>query len=118
MSRVGVRPRPAGKNRGAGRALRARRPAVAPEQDGRQRILAAAIRAFSELGYAGATTAGIARAAGVAQPLVHHHFGSKDGLWRAAIDSVFSQIPSMPGGDLPPRGTLMVIVEQFVRFVA
>jgi AcrR family transcriptional regulator len=88
------------------------------EQDGRQRILEAAIRAFSEIGYAGATTAGIARAAGVAQPLVHHHFGSKDGLWRAAIDSVFAQIPKLPPDSKPTRDTIMAVVEQFVRFVA
>lgn len=101
---------------------RARRPvkAAAPDQDGRERILAAAIRAFSEAGYAGATTAGIARDAGVTQPLVHHHFGSKDGLWRAAVDAVFSSIPrivtTMDGTS--PRETLTNVVERFVRFVA
>lgn len=90
------------------------------EHDGRERILTAAIRAFSEVGYEGATTAGIARAAGVAQPLVHHHFGSKDGLWRAAIDAVFSRLPPLPAppADGALRETLVQIVEQFVRFVA
>jgi AcrR family transcriptional regulator len=93
---------------------------AAPEQDGRERILSAAIRAFSEVGYAGATTAGIARTAGVTQPLVHHHFGSKDGLWRAAMDVVFSKIPRppRPDGDASPRDALLSIVEGFVRFVA
>jgi len=93
---------------------------AAPDQDGRERILTAAIRAFSEVGYAGATTAGIARAAGVTQPLVHHHFGSKDGLWRAAVDRVFSQVPSMsaPMDGVSPRDAVGVVVERFVRFVA
>lgn len=100
---------------------RSRRLKVAvPDQDGRERILSAAIRAFSEVGYAGATTAGIARDAGVTQPLVHHHFGSKDGLWRAAADAVFSNIPRIvsPPDDLSPRETITAIVERFVRFVA
>jgi AcrR family transcriptional regulator len=90
----------------------------APEQDGRERILAAAIRAFSEIGYAGSTTAGIARAAGVAQPLVHHHFGSKDGLWRAAVDAVFADIPKLRTGGESPRETIMSVVDEFVGFVA
>jgi AcrR family transcriptional regulator len=105
---------------------RARRPrASAPEQEGRERILAAAIREFSELGYAGTTTAGIARAAGVTQPLIHHHFGSKDGLWRAAIASVFANVPRIvplavgPLADgSSPREALGAVLERFVRFVA
>src|SRR5947208_3696369 len=57
------------------RGSRPSRPAL--DQAGRERILAAAIRSFSEVGYEGTTTAGLARDAGVTQPLVHHHFGSK-----------------------------------------
>jgi AcrR family transcriptional regulator len=97
-----------------------RRARAVPEPDGRERILAAAIRQFSELGYAGTTTAGIARVADVTQPLVHHHFGSKDGLWRAAIDAVFANVPRIaaPVDGSSPRETLMIILERFVRFVA
>jgi TetR/AcrR family transcriptional regulator len=101
-------------------ARRPRGPAAAGA-GGRERILQAAIRAFSEVGYAGTTTAGIARAAGVTQPLVHHHFGSKDGLWRAAMEVVFAPMPRVPtrGLDgLAARETLLSLVEQFVRFVA
>src|SRR5262245_52660548 len=102
-------------------AKRSRRvdPPVA-ERDGRERILSAAIAAFAERGYAGTTTADIARAAGVTQPLIHHHFGSKDGLWRAAIDAVFSNIPGAitPPDDAHPREAILDTVERFVRFVA
>jgi TetR/AcrR family transcriptional regulator len=105
-----------GARRASARPLR--RPAAA-EPDGRERILRAAIRAFSEVGFAGATTAGIARAAGVTQPLVHHHFGSKDGLWRAAVDVVFAEVPRPAGlDDVPPGERLGTLVERFVRFVA
>lgn len=109
------------KSSGSSSARLTARPRTADsELAGRERILVAAIRAFSEVGYEGATTAGIARAAGVAQPLVHHHFGSKDGLWQAAIDAVFSKIPSLPapGDESALRGALIEIVEQTVRFVA
>lgn len=58
--------------------------------EGRAEIVHAARQEFARLGYAGASTAGIARLAGVAQPLVHHHFGSKLGLWRAVVDDAFS----------------------------
>ncbi len=59
---------------------------------GRAEILAAATREFADRGYAGATTAGIARAAGVTQPLVHHHFGSKQGLWIAVLEELFEEL--------------------------
>lgn len=59
---------------------------------GRTDILAAALREFSDHGFAGASTAGIARRAGVTQPLVHHHFGSKQGLWTAVCAEVFGAL--------------------------
>lgn len=51
----------------------------------REAILAAAQAAFTEHGYAGATIRGVAREAGVDQALVLHFFGSKDGLFEAAL---------------------------------
>jgi AcrR family transcriptional regulator len=59
-------------------------------------------------------------AAGVTQPLVHHHFGSKDGLWRAAIDAVFVHVPRISGAAdaSAPQEALSRILERFVRFVA
>ncbi len=58
---------------------------------GRAEILSAATREFADRGYSGATTAGIARLAGVTQPLVHHHFGSKQGLWNAVLETLFQE---------------------------
>ncbi|WNG34178.1 TetR/AcrR family transcriptional regulator [Archangium violaceum] len=62
---------------------------------GRAEILAAATKEFADRGYAGATTAGIARLAGVTQPLVHHHFGSKQGLWDAVIEELFKELHTL-----------------------
>src|SRR4029079_10070922 len=58
-------------------------------QTGCARSRTAGMRAFAEVGDTGATTAAIARRAGVTQPLVHHHFGSKEGLWQALVDELF-----------------------------
>lgn len=92
---------------------------AAPEKAGRERILAVAIRSFSEQGYEGTTTAGIAREIGVTQPLVHHHFGSKEALWRAAMDELFADVgPLTAGVGDTPEEQLLDGVERFVRFVA
>jgi AcrR family transcriptional regulator len=92
---------------------------------GRDAILDAAITAFSEKGYDGATTAGIARAARVTQPLVHFHFRSKDGLWRAAMDRLFAELRRSFSGaalaalkDLDAGDQLKIILRQFVAFSA
>jgi TetR/AcrR family transcriptional regulator len=47
----------------------------------RTAILDAAEEVFLGKGFAEASTAEIARRAGVTKSLIHHHFGSKDGLW-------------------------------------
>ncbi len=47
----------------------------------RAAILDAAEEVFVAKGFAEASTAAIARQAGVTKSLIHHHFGSKEGLW-------------------------------------
>jgi AcrR family transcriptional regulator len=51
----------------------------------REQILEAAISSFVSQGYAQTTIRGVARAASVDPALVMHFFGSKDGLFQAAI---------------------------------
>ncbi|TDD24632.1 TetR family transcriptional regulator [Nonomuraea diastatica] len=51
----------------------------------REPILAAAIASFVSRGYPGTTIRGVAREAAVDPALVMHFFGSKDGLFDAAI---------------------------------
>jgi AcrR family transcriptional regulator len=58
----------------------------------RETILEAALKEFAECGYEGATTASIARRVRVTQPLIHYHFGSKQALWRATVDSIFARL--------------------------
>jgi AcrR family transcriptional regulator len=57
----------------------------------REAILEAARRAFAEHGYERTTIRGVAAAAGVDPALVHHYFGSKHGLFVAAV-----QLPLNP----------------------
>jgi TetR/AcrR family transcriptional regulator len=66
---------------------RVTRPSADPTRD---RILAAAADLFSVRSFAGASTREIAARAGVTQPLLNYHFHSKDELWRAVVDSLFT----------------------------
>ena len=58
----------------------------------RGQILGAALEAFSESGFDGASTREIAARAGVAQSLLNYHFRSKDELWRTVVDALFEEL--------------------------
>ncbi|MEU7742230.1 TetR family transcriptional regulator [Nonomuraea sp. NPDC049158] len=62
---------------------RGRRPGSPPT---RASILEAAVASFTAQGYGQTTIRAVARAAGVDPALVMHFFGSKEGLFRAAIE--------------------------------
>lgn len=49
----------------------------------REAVLAAAERLFAENGFANTSLRDISAASGVSHPLIHHHFGSKEGLYQA-----------------------------------
>jgi AcrR family transcriptional regulator len=59
---------------------------VTPEQ-----ILDEAFRAFATYGYDGVAVRTLNRELGVSHNLIHQRFGSKQGLWYAAVDRAFSQ---------------------------
>lgn len=94
------------------------------DRGGRTDILRVAAKEFAAKGFHGATTAGIARAAGVTQPLVHHHFGSKLGLWASVLDDLFGELRALQEGtfrDLQGvelEAWLRVFLRQFVLFSA
>jgi AcrR family transcriptional regulator len=60
--------------------------------NGAQRIVRAAIDAFARRGYDGTSLRFIASAAEVDPALIVHHFGSKLGVWRAAVDHVAARL--------------------------
>ena len=58
----------------------------------REQILEAAVKLFSQRGFSGTTTKEVARAAGVSEAMVFKHFGSKEELYAAIIDSRACQV--------------------------
>lgn len=62
--------------------------AAFPQADARNTILEAGLAVFAEDGFHGATMRRIAERAGVSQPLLHHHFGSKTELWRTVGERI------------------------------
>lgn len=86
----------------------------------RERIVVAARRLFGEKGYAGTSTRDIAAAAGVHQPQVAYHFGNKEGLWEACVDSLFEalrrRIELVEGDD--PETIFRGLIRAFVAHAA
>jgi AcrR family transcriptional regulator len=59
--------------------------------DRRKHLIETAIRLFTEGSYHGTTTAEIARAAGVSEPILYRHFASKRDLYLAALEHVWAK---------------------------
>jgi AcrR family transcriptional regulator len=62
-----------------------------PAADRRRHLVETAIRLFTEGSYHGTTTAEIARAAGVSEPILYRHFASKRDLYLAALEDVWAK---------------------------
>jgi AcrR family transcriptional regulator len=58
----------------------------------RASLLLAAAREFGRHGFSGARTERIATAARCTIRLLYHHFGSKEGLYRAAIEAAYADL--------------------------
>ncbi|PYJ57731.1 MAG: hypothetical protein DME24_18355 [Verrucomicrobia bacterium] len=63
-----------------------------PAEARRRSILDAALSVLAEGGYAGMTTARLARKAGVTEPILYRHFASKRALLRALLDEVTARM--------------------------
>lgn len=96
--------------------LPAKPPARRAPEETRRSLLAAAVAEFAEKGLAGARVDEIARRAGVNKQLVYHHFGNKEDLFRAALESVYREIrareQALNLGDMPP----VLAMERLVGF--
>ena len=87
-----------------------------------QKLLDAAIDAFSENGFKGTSTRDIAERAGVHHPLITYHFKNKELLWRAAADHVFRDfgmtLASVMAGNASasPRERLVAMIRAYLRY--
>jgi len=61
----------------------------------RAKILQAALKEFGERGLPAASTDDIARRCGVNKRMIYYYFGSKDGLYLAALESVFENLVAL-----------------------
>jgi AcrR family transcriptional regulator len=104
--------------------MMARATAAETSSDTPERILRAALEAFSENGFDGATTRDIAARAGVPLGLLQYHFGGKPKLWRAAVDRAFAVLRSglddvlADPGPADDRERLGLLIRAHVQFVA
>ena len=67
-------------------------------EDTRRRILEAALEMFAAEGYDGTSTRQLAEQAGVNLPAIQYYFGSKEGLFRAVIQSIVEQTEAHMSG--------------------
>jgi AcrR family transcriptional regulator len=94
-----------------------------PPPDRRAEILTAALDVFAAKGYAAATNAEIARAAGVTSAALYYYFPSKADLFRAAVCERKEQIMPAVAGlreqlfDLPPQVVLPQLLARFKSFL-
>ena len=97
-----------------------------PSQRGahtRDVILETAIDCFARSGYEGTSMSAVARTAGVAQPLMHYYFASKDDLWRGAVGKAFSEMLVQQElnhelKELDPVSALQVLIRRHISFLA
>lgn len=87
-----------------------------------QKLLDAAIEAFSENGFKGTSTRDIAERAGVHHPLITYHFKNKDRLWRAAADKVFKDFRHSLAASLEhnqdksPKDRMAAMIKAYVYY--
>jgi AcrR family transcriptional regulator len=82
----------------------------------RAAVLETACRVFSRSSYRGATTAEIAREAGISEPILYRHFGSKRDLYLACLDEAWESFRQEAAGAMAedPVGCLGVISDRYM----
>ncbi len=90
----------------------------------KQKLLDAALDAFSENGFLGTSTRNIAERAGVHHPLITYHFRNKEELWRAAADRIFTEFNAAlaaAAAELAgecPKARMSAMIRAYVHFAA
>lgn len=91
-----------------------------PQGDARNAIVEAALAVFAAEGFHGAGTRQIAQAAGVSQPLLHHHFGGKEALWRMVGEQITADFMAFMTDAvdlaLPPGDAVAAMLRAYLAF--
>src|SRR5205807_1549618 len=79
-------------------------------------ILLAALRSFADRGYDGTSVRELNHALGVSHNLINRRFGSKERLWRAAVDRWFGElvVALAPSATLDGGGDPLERLREFV----
>jgi len=99
----------------------------ASETSGRESILDCACTLFAQGGFAGTSMRSLAKAARTSQALIHHHFGTKAGLYRAVRERLMGRLaeaevlsaPVGPGADpvADPALSLASAMQRYADFL-
>jgi len=88
----------------------------------REQLISVATRLFAERGYEATTTAAIAEAAGVTEPILYRHFDSKQGLFVAIVremsELTLRHWRQLTAGVDDPAEAIRRIARQFPEHVA
>lgn len=99
----------------AGVSSRPKRRQRRPEEV-KARLIDAAIRAFAQLGFSGASLRAIAGEAGVTIQLLVYHFSTKEELWRQAMTEAFSTFDQLHHHEPLPADT--PVVDRIRRYIS
>ena len=98
--------------------------ALAKKAETSTSLLEAAKKVLRQNGHSGLSTRDVAAAAGVPLSQIHYHFGSKDNLWRAAVDYAFGDLAQslsvldQASTGLEPVDALKLLCRGFAHFTA
>ena len=91
-----------------------------PPGDARNAIIDAALVVFAARGFHGAATRRIAETAGVSQPLLNHHFGGKEALWRTVGEQITADFMVFMSDSvdlsLPPGDGVAAMLRAYLAF--
>lgn len=91
-----------------------------PPGDARNAIVEAALAVFAAEGFHGAGTRRIAQVAGVSQPLLNHHFGGKEALWRVVGEQITADFMAFMTDTvdmaLPPGDAVTAMLRAYLGF--
>ena len=85
-----------------------------------ERLIEAAVSLFAQHGFDAVSTGAVATAAGLTQSMVHYHFGTKEKLWKAAVEQIMRVRGNMFSlnmedlRDVDPIARLKIMLRRFI----